>query len=757
MQWKFDPVGGHWVALFLVLLLLATPWLVGNHGQQGQTAARRLTLIVLRVLASLLLLFAWYRPTLVTVSTEEIRSTLLMLVDSSRSMTVRDGLNSTSRWETAVDQIRVASEAIASIQTKNDLKIYQFDRSLKPLTITEGQVAFPQSPTGDESAIGASLVELMERESRSQLMGVILLSDGAQRALPPADVSPLVAARRLAGEQVPLYAFAIGDRASRNRADLMVEDLTASERAFVGAPLNVRALLRATGFANRNAKLRLLWESAEGEMTATDTKAITLQPGIDAYPIELTHTPTTAGEWKVTVEAIPLDGETLTDNNLISSFVKVREGGIQVLYLAAASRVGGAPSIEQRFVRASLASSPDIVVTRPEQPIDYLRRQRDLRKELTEEEYDVIVLDDVDADAFNLPTWNLIAEMVEQGTGLVMVGGRHSFGPGGHRATRMADLLPMTMGRAERQAFQQPLRKELHLAGQIKMMPSEPFGIAHPVMQLDDSGKSAWFELPPLEGANRFDRARLKPNAQVLAASDANDPLLVSGQAGLGRVLAFAGDTTWQWVLAGKGESHRRFWRQMILWLAKQEDSSGNPVRIELASRRVTPGANLEVIASVRLEEQDAAQLQYEAVVKSPDGSIKPLSLPNLAKDAVANFNETREPGDYTVEVRARVGEEELGMATARFTVPQQDLELDRPAADPSLLARLAEMTGEAGGRSLAPEELPTLLEELSDLEVKEKQQITSRYTPWDQWPFLLLFAGILSLEWGLRRRWGLP
>ena len=757
MQWKFDPVGGHWVALFLVLLLLATPWLVGNHRQQGQTAARRLTLIALRVLASLLLLFAWFRPTLVTVSTEEIRSTLLMLVDSSRSMTVRDGLNNTSRWKTAVDQIQVASEAMGSIQTKNDLKIYQFDRTLKPLTINQGQVSLPQSPMGDESAIGASLVELMERESRSQLMGVILLSDGAQRALPPADVSPLVAARRLAGEQVPLYTFAIGDRASRNRADLMVEDLSASERAFVGAPLSVRTLLRTTGFANRNAKLRLLWESADGEMEAVDAKTITLQPGIDAYPIELIHTPTTAGEWKVTVEAVPLDGETLTDNNLISSFVKVREGGIQVLYLAAASRVGGAPSIEQRFVRASLATSPDIVVTRPEQPIDYLHRQRDLRKELSEEEYDVIVLDDVDADAFNLPTWNQIAEMVEQGTGLVMVGGRHSFGPGGHRATRIAELLPITMGRAERQAFQQPLRKELHLTGQVKMTPSEPFGIAHPIMQLDDSGKSAWFELPPLEGANRFDRARLKPNALVLAVSDTNDPLLVSGQAGLGRVLAFAGDTTWQWVLDGKGESHRRFWRQVILWLAKQEDSSGNPVRIELASRRVTPGANLEVIASVRLEEQDASQLQYEAVVKAPDGSTKPLSLPNLAKDAVANFNETREPGDYTVEVRARLGEEELGMASARFTVPQQDLELDRPAVDPSLLARLAEMTSEAGGRSLAPEELPTLLEELSELEAKEKQQVTSRYTPWDQWPFLLLFAGILSLEWGLRRRWGLP
>ncbi len=757
MQWKFDPVGGHWVALTLVLLLLATPWLVGRQRRSGQSSAQRSTLTGLRIFASLLLLFAWYRPTLVTISTEEIRSTLLMLIDSSRSMTVRDGLNGTSRWETATSQVEGAESAMADIQKKNDLRIYQFDSSLKSVAISEGQVSLPQVPGGDESAIGASLVELMERESRSELMGVILLSDGAQRALPPADVSPLMAVRRLAGEQVPLYTFAIGDRASRNRADLMVEDLTASDRAYVGAPLKIRTLLRSTGFANRTAKVRLLWETPEGEMAVTDAKPITLQPGIDAYPIELIHTPETAGEWKVTVEAVPMEGETLTDNNRISTFVKVREGGIRVLYLAAASRVGGAPSIEQRFVRASLATSPDIVVTRPEQPIDYLRPRRDLRKEITEPEYDAIVLDDVDADAFNLQTWNKLAEMVEQGTGLVMVGGRHSFGPGGHRSTRMAEILPIQMGRAERQAFQQPLRKELHLTGQVKMMPSEPFGLAHPVMQLDETGKSAWFELPSLEGANRFDRSRLKPNARVLAVSDANDPLLVTGQAGLGRVLAFAGDSTWQWVLSGKGESHRRFWRQVILWLAKQEDSSGSPVRLELASRRITPGASLEIAASVRLEEGDANSLQYNAIVKTPDGSKEILSLPSLMTDAVTNYDETREPGDYTVEVTAKLGEKELGKASARFTVPRQDLELDRPAADPSLLTRLAEMTSEAGGRSLAPEELPTLLEELSEVEAKEKQQITSRYTPWDQWPFLLLFAGILSLEWGLRRRWGLP
>ncbi len=50
-------------------------------------------------------------------------------------------------------------------------------------------------------------------------------------------------------------------------------------------------------------------------------------------------------------------------------------------------------------------------------------------------------------------------------------------------------------------------------------------------------------------------------------------------------------------------------------------------------------------------------------------------------------------------------------MASARFLVFAQDIELDNAAADASGLDSLAAMTG---GRSLAPEELPDLIDELA-------------------------------------------
>ena len=92
--------------------------------------------------------------------------------------------------------------------------------------------------------------------------------------------------------------------------------------------------------------------------------------------------------------------------------------------------------------------------------------------------------------------------------------------------------------------------------------------------------------------------------------------------------------------------------------------------------------------------------------------------------------------------------------ASARFTVPNQDMELDQPAAEPTLLAALAKLT--PGGRGLAPEELPTLLQQLQSRQDEFEEEIVTHISLWDRWPVLLALVGLLSLEWWLRKRWGL-
>ena len=85
------------------------------------------------------------------------------------------------------------------------------------------------------------------------------------------------------------------------------------------------------------------------------------------------------------------------------------------------------------------------------------------------------------------------------------------------------------------------------------------------------------------EGANKLEH--LKPTAQVLAESQSGEPLLVATEAG-GRIMAFAGDSTWHWWMEGFESQHKRFWRQVILWLARKDETSDGAVWVKLAQRR---------------------------------------------------------------------------------------------------------------------------------------------------------------------------
>jgi hypothetical protein len=402
-----------------------------------------------------------------------------------------------------------------------------------------------------------------------------------------------------------------------------------------------------------------------------------------------------------------------------------------------------------------------------------------------------------------------MAERVRRGMGLAMLGGYHSFGPGGFRDSPLDQVLPINIGRAQRQNFGEAVRDDVHLPSPIRMQPAAPLGLRHPIMQIGGSGFSGqgsdfssnlnseprtqnpWSQLPPLDGANLFERGQLKRNAQVLAETDdpQRHPLLVAGQAGDGRTLAFAGDSTWRWPMAGFGDAHRRFWRQCVLWLAKKDEQTEGRVWIRLAGRRAMRGSRVEFAVgaeNAQGEPMDAAR--FDVVVEKPDGSKVEARPTKAGSEWSATFRETTEPGDYKIVVTAHEpspsgrgqgegdstptepspgelrsppspegrGSELLGTAEARFLVPAQDLELDRPAAEPGVMAQLAEMTKPAAGAALAAEELPDLLKRLAEKPPELKEEVVAKVTYWDTWPYFLLFVGLLGTEWFLRKRWGL-
>jgi uncharacterized membrane protein len=754
-----DPVGGWWLAAAAALVL--APLLALRPSQDRQSRGRRWALVALRAVTLLLLLGFVLRPALEHRTTRKLPGTLIVLQDASRSMEVADAVLNQPRYTAMRGALDASARQFADLSATWDVHGYTFGRDIATARFADGKFELPAAPEGVQTAIGAALEDVLAREAQQRIVAVVLLSDGAQRAFAPRDVPPQSAVRRLAADGIPLYTFVFGQPALGQQADLRMSDLLAPDAVFADTPMTVEGVVTAAGYANQEFKVQLLWESADGAMEPVDTRTIKITPRKRRFPVQLAYTPRQPGEYKVTLAVESPAGELVTTNNSQTTFVTVLKGGVNILYVAGSDRIGGrSPGPEPFFVTRALAAHADLHVER--RVLTYVPMPLDWRDELREQHYDVILLANVDAAGLSPRTWQEIANEVERGAGLAMLGGFHSFGPGGFVGTPLEAVLPLEMNRAERQNFGEPHARDLHLWDPLRVMPVvSPGGAVHPIMKVAEgpANLQAWRDLPPLDGANKFDRLRLKRTAQVVAEGDnpSRSPLLVLSGYGEGRTAAFAGDSTWHWQLEGHGDVMRRFWRQLVLWLAKKDETSGERVWVRLDQRRYQQGSRVDFTFGAEDEQRQAIDdAQFEVRIETPEGKIVAATPAKRGAGAAASFAETATPGDYRITVAARRDGESLGTASARFSVTDQDVELDQPAAEPALLASLAAMTAQAGGTALAPEELPDLLERLKSKAAEFEEEIVETVTLWDKWPPLLAFVGLLSIEWYLRKKWGL-
>lgn len=177
--------------------------------------------------------------------------------------------------------------------------------------------------------------------------------------------------------------------------------------------------------------------------------------------------------------------------------------------------------------------------------------------------FDLVVLSDIPADSLLLShavfvkgerrpnRLRSLARFAEQGGGLLMIGGFMSFagfeGRGRYAMTPLADALPVEIARSDDRI-------------------EEPEGVV-PVVAKDHAIlKGIEGDWPYFLGYNQF---KAKAGGEVLL-SVGDDPFLVVGNHGKGRVAAFASDCSPHW---GSPEfmawrHYGTFWSQLAGWLA---------------------------------------------------------------------------------------------------------------------------------------------------------------------------------------------
>jgi len=269
---------------------------------------------------------------------------------------------------------------------------------------------------------------------------LVLLSDGVQTS-----GDALAAASELAGEsgagETTRGAIPVDVVPLRYRIDdeVLIESVDAPPRAPSESPITVRMTLRAT--APARGTLRLLHNEEPVDLDAAAPgmgRPVALEPGLNVqlatvqldagrvHRFEAVFEPDVAGETGAPV------ADSVLQNNRAEAFT-IAAGRGSVLIVDGA---GHAPD-ECPLASALRDSGLDVTLVPPEFfPGSLLELQA----------HDVIFLENVAADALARRSHEDLANHVRgMGGGLVMIGGRSSFGAGNWKGTDVEPLLPVKL------------------------------------------------------------------------------------------------------------------------------------------------------------------------------------------------------------------------------------------------------------------------------------------------------------------------
>jgi uncharacterized membrane protein len=750
--WYAEPIANSYFPVFLAAAALLALALLRPTFRELEPRKRRI-LVGLRISLLVLLLFAMLRPGFMLVENKQLPAVLLIMIDRSKSMQLPDTDASKTRWQSQLQTLRAASKQFDAIAKKMEIKVYAYDSKLYDAEAGRTDLGLPAVPDGDETDIGANLSDVVQREGgQKRIVGVVLLGDGTQTAVAPR-IDPHDAARELAQVGAPLFPIVFGPVGSGEQSrDIAVESLPDRYDVFAKNVLRVRGALRVRGFRGRPIPVELVQIDRAGVSKVIKHEMFNVDQDSQQIEIAMDFIPETAGEFQLKLRVPVQDGELVAKNNELVSFLRVLEGGIRILYIS------GTLLGEQRILRRSLDASPEIEIDF--QWIDFHERASwpvKLGQVLGQTKYDAVIFESIHSSAFTEADLRDLATKIDGGTGFMMIGGLHSFGAGNYGGSPLASVLPIEIGRFERQQIDEPIRRDLQFEGPLVVAPKSPHSITRLAAAAEN--EKAWSKLPPLEGSNRFDA--VKERGRVLLATPDNRPILVSMEYGTGRVLAFGGESTRRWWNYGFQNEHRRFWRQVILWLVRREDLSQNDVWLKLDQARLTPGGKLTFTTGARGAEGEAlTDASFIATLKGPSGKSTTINVTSSGEEFRGASAVLREPGFYSLELVATREGNEIGRAVSQCMVIDQDVEMQSLGADIDQMTRLAAATKEVGGRMLAPEQLGDLLEELAAQPDDQKIEVRRKWglgdSAPDAWIFVILMSAIYTVEWYLRKKWGL-
>lgn len=737
-------------------------------------AKRMLSLLSIRTIALLLAVPMLFEPVVRYAQTKAPDRPLLLVVDTSGSMSVADVSNGPTRMQ-AVSQALAARWASISSS---------FSPAILPFSGTSQQIIRPQQlneikvdgPATDlVGGVAAALAQAKREDAE-----IVLISDGIDNT--SADVISAIRASRR-----PVHTVLVGSDQVQPAAmvNVSVDRVDAGGNEWtVRSAAKVMANVHSSGLNGRVVNVELIEVDADGKPLGTPVmQTLVLQPSPGGQDVSFDYTPTRTGVHRMRVSIDPIGGERSTADNQRVFQQLATDARIKVLYVEGRARPEYR-ELSRALVRdGNLEVATLLRVTADRfaagggiggKPVDKLP--------VTAEQwraFDVIVLGDLESSFLTPQQSQAIERAVSEGSGLVMLGGQATFGPGGYSGTPIEKALPVQAGGAGAQQDRNEFVPRL-----------TTIGAGHPAME----GLADWFgvadkggtkELPTLLG--NVVVGDPKNGAEVLLTHpDGKGTVLAVHRYGKGRAAAFTADTTYRWYLPmralGQQSPYTVFWGQLVRWLAGSDvknRGAGPGVEVIADKTVFSIGESSRLRALVRDQKGDAtkyAQVSLELTqknVEKPQKQTLPLT-PIAMRDGMYEITLSNlQKGEWTAEVVAQKDGAELGRQGTGFSVLPPADEMLKLAADPVLMQQIATATG---GYAYRLQQLPELIDTLlrkggpQDLVVQRSIPLhnTTRallatigvYPAWasrfDLPMQTMLIVLLLTGEWVLRRRWQL-
>ena len=322
-----------WLFALIAVALIALVWLLYRKTTRNLSPGWKGSLITLRSVVLLLLLFCLLRPVVTTEQVVPQESYLAVLIDDSQSMSIEDVSAGRSRADAVAQLLYEGGGILEPLADSFQVRTFRFDKDTQRVKDSAGL-----SAAGTASSIDQALEYIDQQLSGLALGGILLLSDGADNE----GVDPVPRAESFGARQIPVFTVGVGQE--QIPRDVGIVDVAAAKTVLEGSVFTVDVALSNQGYAGRDVGLTVF----DGD-TLVSTERVLLGPDSSTrrFSIELTPEREEAILYRLEVEE--QDGEIVLQNNHYSFLVdNSAKPALDILY------VDGHPRNEYKFIRRAV-------------------------------------------------------------------------------------------------------------------------------------------------------------------------------------------------------------------------------------------------------------------------------------------------------------------------------------------------------------------------------------------------------------------